>query len=152
MTVSKDLLLSILSMDAYNRGYNPGISGLNDTSNGSVKVGNATVSFNLQDAGTVFSAAAQAASFYAISYTIDEAVAGIAPDTGIAPGTTVISYRGTDEPKKGSLSSISRFLTAGHLLSSRSLSRGVGETHTHPPFPKTRSAPVTTPAQKDRPK
>ena len=100
MTVSKDLLLSILSMDAYNRGYNPGISGLNDTSNGSVKVGNAAVSFNLQDTGTVFSAAAQAASFYAISYTIDEAVAGIAPDTGIAPGTTVISYRGTDEPKK----------------------------------------------------
>ncbi len=28
MTISKDLLLSILSMDAYNRGYYGGISGL----------------------------------------------------------------------------------------------------------------------------
>ena len=91
MTVSKDLLLSILSMDAYNRGYNPGISGLNDTSNGSVKVGNATVSFNLQDAGTVFSAAAQAAGFYAVAYKLDQAV-----DT-IASGTTITSYRGTDD-------------------------------------------------------
>ena len=26
MTISKDLFLSILSMDAYNRGYSPGIA------------------------------------------------------------------------------------------------------------------------------
>ena len=28
MTISTDLFLSILSMDAYNRGYDPGIEGL----------------------------------------------------------------------------------------------------------------------------
>ncbi len=28
MTMSKDLFLSILAMDAYNRGYNTGIDGL----------------------------------------------------------------------------------------------------------------------------
>lgn len=82
MTVSKDLFLSILSMDAYNRGYNPGIQGLSD------------------DAGTMVGSAAiqdqdlpanyQAASFFAISYTIGSGV------DGISPGTTVISYRGTD--------------------------------------------------------
>ena len=34
MTMSKDLFLSILSMDSYNRGYNPGMAGLDE--NGSV--------------------------------------------------------------------------------------------------------------------
>jgi hypothetical protein len=38
MTISKDLFLSILSMDAYNRGYNPGIAGLTGNS-----IGNATI-------------------------------------------------------------------------------------------------------------
>ena len=29
MTISKDLFLAILSMDAYNRGYGTGLAGLN---------------------------------------------------------------------------------------------------------------------------
>ena len=41
MTVSKDLLLSILSMDAYNRGYNPRIDGLSDAPD--TRIGNATI-------------------------------------------------------------------------------------------------------------
>ena len=31
MAISKDLLLAILSMDAYNQGYNPGIADFSDT-------------------------------------------------------------------------------------------------------------------------
>lgn len=85
MTTSKDLFLAILSMDAYNRGYN---SGLSDGANvidgqdidglggaGSI-IGNARVlDFDLP-------AGAEAAGFYAVAY-----------DT---PYGTVISYRGTD--------------------------------------------------------
>ena len=89
MTMSKDLFLSILSMDAYNRGYIPGITGLSDA-NGT-RIGTATI----KDASTsVVDSTEVAASFYAISYTIGAGV------DGITPGTTVISYRGTDEPKK----------------------------------------------------
>ena len=40
MTVSKDLLLSILSMDAYNRGYNPSIAELGGEGS---QIGNATI-------------------------------------------------------------------------------------------------------------
>jgi hypothetical protein len=87
LTISKDLFLSILSMDAYNRGHNPGISGLSDASDGTIHIGNATISYNLSDAGTL--PAAQAASFNAAPYTINSGV------TGIAAGTTVISDRGT---------------------------------------------------------
>jgi Protein of unknown function (DUF2974) len=79
-------------MDAYNRGYNPGIAGLSDISNGSVKVGSATIYLNNQDMTAGFSDDAQAASFYALAYTVSSGV------TDISPGTTVISYRGTDEP------------------------------------------------------
>ncbi len=90
MTISKDLFLSILSMDAYNRGYNPGLAGLGGLGSG---VGNAVISTDSETTSST-SATAQAASFYAISYTIGAGV------TGIAQGTTVISYRGTDEPAK----------------------------------------------------
>ncbi len=83
MTISRDLMLSILSMDAYNRGYNEGITGL-----GTSNVGNASVeAMSTSEPGS----AEVNASFFAISYTIGGGV------TGIAPGTTVISYRGTDE-------------------------------------------------------
>ncbi len=87
MTMSKDLFLSILSMDAYNRGYHPGVAGLSDAVN--TQIGSATIkaaSSSVEDSAEV------AASFYAISYTMGAGV------DGIAPGTTVISYRGTDEP------------------------------------------------------
>jgi hypothetical protein len=40
MTVSDDLLLAILAMDSYNRGYEPGISGLGEAGR---KFGGATI-------------------------------------------------------------------------------------------------------------
>jgi hypothetical protein len=86
MTISRDLFLSILSMDAYNRGYNPGIAGLGDTG----QIGNATIlSRNAIGVTDTEYLAWQEASFYAAAYTINSGV------TGIAAGTTVMSYRGT---------------------------------------------------------
>ena len=103
MPISKDLLLAILSMDSYNRGYDAGISdglnlvdgvdrdGLGDDSDGSIKIGNATVSNNLTDFD--LDADSQDAGFYAISYTISD---GSKVD-GLETGDTIISYRGTDQ-------------------------------------------------------
>ena len=89
MTMSKDLFLSILSMDAYNRGYNPSIAGLSDASQ--TQIGNAKI---LQASNSLANSPQVAASFYAIAYTMGTGV------DGIASGTTVISYRGTDEPSR----------------------------------------------------
>jgi hypothetical protein len=103
MTISKDLFMSILSMDAYNRGYGAGINanpdspGLGELSDGSVQIGWATVSKNLADAGLL--ARATTEGFYAIAYTLEEAV-GEDSDQ-IADGTTIISYRGTEGMRKG---------------------------------------------------
>lgn len=83
MTISKDLFLSLLSMDAYNRGYGAGIDGLSDNINtgiGSAKVSETIASTSIQN----LAATAQAAGFYAIAYND--------PTYG-----TVISYRGTDQ-------------------------------------------------------
>ena len=71
MAISSDLFMAILSMDAYNRGYNSSIVALTETS-----IGNATINAVPLPAG------AQDASFYAQSYTWN--------------GQTVIAYRGTD--------------------------------------------------------
>ena len=72
MPVSKELLLSILGLDAYNQGYNHGII------HGKMQIGSAT--FSLDDT----SQSAKDASFYAISYNTEFG--------------KVISYRGTDDP------------------------------------------------------
>lgn len=77
MAISKDLFLAILSMDAYNRGYGEGISGLGGKG---TKIGSTTIGDDANDAEGV----AEAAGFYAVSY-----------DT---PDGIVISYRGTDGP------------------------------------------------------
>ena len=69
--MSPDLFLSILSMDAYNCGYDPGIDGLTDMS-----IGNATI------LNVPLPLGAQAAGFYAIAYN--------------TPYGQVISYRGID--------------------------------------------------------
>jgi hypothetical protein len=79
MTISKDLFLSILSMDSYNRGYGAGITGLSDAKN--TQIGNASISLRIQDIDD-FSTSAEDAGFYALSY-----------DTQYGQ---VISYRGTD--------------------------------------------------------
>ena len=77
MTISNELFFSILSMDAYNRGYSPGIEGLGGENS---QIGTAIIgksSSQLLDSGADVSA-----GFYALSYTWN--------------GQTVISYRGTD--------------------------------------------------------
>ena len=88
MTISKDLMLSILSMDAYNRGYNPGLANLSEATDGSVRIGTAAVSYSLQSAG--MEVTSEAADFYALAHTIGAGV------DEIALGSTVISYRSTD--------------------------------------------------------
>lgn len=75
MATERDLFLSILALDAYNRGYDPGMAGLSDAIGSAI--GQATISATPQDID-----AAQAASFYAVAYSW--------------AGETVISYRGTD--------------------------------------------------------
>jgi len=75
-------------MDAYNRGYNPGISDFSEVSDGSVRIGTATISFNLENAD--LTPQAIDAGFYAISYEWTN------PETGLSE--TIISYRGTDNP------------------------------------------------------
>ena len=76
MAVSRELLLAVLSLDSYNRGYESGIAGLGGEG---TRVGTATVgkdALQLLDDGV-----AEAAGFYAAAY-----------DT---PHGVVISYRGT---------------------------------------------------------
>jgi hypothetical protein len=73
MSVSNDLFLAILSLDAYNRGYNSGVN-MNGTA-----IGNAQLSTGSGITG-------QDVGFYAQAYNWD--------------GTKVISYRGTDDPRK----------------------------------------------------
>lgn len=94
MTLSKDLFMSILSMDAYNRGYGAGIDPGGD-GNGlggsGQSIGYAQVGDDADDAEGV----ARSEGFYAISYTLSQSV-GEGSDQ-IAAGTTIISYRGTDE-------------------------------------------------------
>lgn len=100
MTVSKELFLSILAMDSYNRAYNAGLAdGLgpkdengNDTDGlGRLNsiLGTATVIADAQDVEGI----AQAASFYAVAYRVEAGAW-----EGLTQATTVISYRGTDEP------------------------------------------------------
>jgi len=60
MAISSDLFMAILSMDTYNRGYNSAIVALTGTS-----IGNATIN------SVPLPTEAQAASFYAQSYTLD---------------------------------------------------------------------------------
>ena len=77
MPISKDLFLSILSMDAYNRGYDAGIAGLGGEGS---QIGNATIGRDAEQ--RLSPGTAQAAGFYASAYTLN--------------GETIISYRGTD--------------------------------------------------------
>ncbi|MCB1420405.1 MAG: hypothetical protein KDJ74_15920 [Notoacmeibacter sp.] len=97
MTISKDLFLAILSMDAYNRGYGAGLTdgqhivegidhGLGDSSG--IEIGNAVVTA-ASDSDPLSPEAS--AGFYAVAYKIT----GTGYD-GLAAGQTVISYRGTD--------------------------------------------------------
>ena len=75
--MTKDLFLAILSMDAYNRGYNAGIDGLSDEIG--TQIGDATIS---NRTSSLPNSPEVDASFYAVAYEWD--------------GETIISYRGTD--------------------------------------------------------
>lgn len=79
MTISKDLFLATLSLDAYNQGYGERIE------HGETVIGSAV--FNQGDD----SGEAQAAGFYAVAYDV-----GGSPVDGLTD-TIVISYRGTDD-------------------------------------------------------
>ncbi len=77
--MNRDLFLSILAMDSYNRGYSVGIADLDFNPN-VTKLGNATL---LDDAiGQLDEADVLSAGFYAMAYNWN--------------GETIISYRGTD--------------------------------------------------------
>ncbi|PXW76083.1 hypothetical protein C7451_106249 [Blastomonas natatoria] len=80
--ISRNVFLSILAVDSYNRGYGQGILGLSPSGN----IGNATIEFQSRvspESGEV------GAGFYAIAYDMT----GVA---GFSAGQTVIAYRGTD--------------------------------------------------------
>jgi hypothetical protein len=86
MTISRDVMLAILSMDSYNRGYGQGVGGLP----ASGRLGEVTIRSREADGiGDPTFASWQAAGFYAIAYDVSQA--GISGLSG-----TVISYRGTD--------------------------------------------------------
>jgi hypothetical protein len=75
MTTDPTLLRAILAMDAYNRGYAPGIKNLGG---GGSQIGEVTIlNYDLPNG-------AQAAGFYAVAYST-------------AAGGKIISYRGTDQ-------------------------------------------------------
>jgi hypothetical protein len=99
MTISKDLYLAILSMDAYNRGYGAGISdgGENDPDGLGLggPIGSASIK-TLDELGVSVAdyAAWQTAGFYAVAYTMGSG--GDVPDE--LRGRTVISYRGVGDP------------------------------------------------------
>ena len=90
MSISKDLFLAVLSMDAYNRGYNSGIedeigigAGLGQAGSG---IGNALV------LNVPLPSGSEAAGFYAISYEMTADV-GEGDDKLLAGQ---ISYRGRE--------------------------------------------------------
>lgn len=93
MTIAKDILLAILSMDAYNRGYGSTVSdnGPGDTDGLSdavgTRIGNAQVR-SRSDSDP--NSDEVNAGFYAIAYDMSGAA-------GFSAGDTVISYRGTDD-------------------------------------------------------
>ncbi len=95
MTISKDLFLSILAMDAYNRGYDAGINdeGENDPDElGNGQIGGASiVNLSTLGIGQAELDAWKDDSFYALAYDIgSDGPAGLA-------GQTVLSYRDTND-------------------------------------------------------
>jgi len=85
--MDRNLFLSILAMDSYNRGYESGIDfGIGSDEIG-VKIGNASIS---NRSSSDPNSTAVAAGFYALSYTFSGS-------QNFADGEKVISYRGTDK-------------------------------------------------------
>lgn len=93
MATSKDLLLAVLAMDSYNRGYNSGISGLGESG---AKIGRATL---VRESDTAAGSEAVRSNFYASAYEL-------------ADGSKVISFRGTDQLMRSSGGLLERPLDA----------------------------------------
>lgn len=87
MTVSKDLMLALLSMDSYNRGYGAGMELTG------AALGNATI------LNVPIPSGSQAVGFYASAYTLTAAVGTL------ASGSKIISYRGTNTDSLGTAAS-----------------------------------------------
>lgn len=85
--MSDPLMKAILSMDAYNRGYDASIKFGNLSGNNSVDAPNTTQIGKAVVTNTRGQQDAQDIGFYAIAYDLD----------GVAGGEKVISYRGTDD-------------------------------------------------------
>lgn len=90
MALNRDVFLSLLALDAYNRGPGRAINelrvpaiGPDGTPQEIIKVGNAQI---VSDSSAILGPSAQAAGFYAIAYDWN--------------GETVISYRGTNFPER----------------------------------------------------
>jgi hypothetical protein len=104
MSISKELFLSILSMDAYNRGYGAGVSDPSAEDDTGLGVTNSQETYFIGGARIVADSSIlvdangnrldQSAGFYSISYKM---VAG-EEIAGLSVGDTIISYRGTDNP------------------------------------------------------
>ena len=90
--MDRDVFLSLLALDSYNRGYGQNVGGLGIELN-VTKVGNATIT---TDSRIKLGSDAEAAGFYAIAYTWN--------------GQTVISYRGTNFPKEFSAAEVREFI------------------------------------------
>jgi hypothetical protein len=85
--MNRDLFLAILSMDSYNRSYGQGISGL--ASDVGTRIGTAEIRADSSVLKNGNLRLDIPAGFYAIAYQ----VSGV---SGIADGTTVVAFRGTD--------------------------------------------------------
>lgn len=83
MALDKDLLTALLSLDVYNRGYNPGIEGLGSVGS---SLGQA---YFLNQSNTETTSDEFNADFYAAAYTVTY-------ESGATE--TIIAYRGTDTP------------------------------------------------------
>lgn len=91
MPVTDDLMLAILAMDSYNRGYSAGLEDPNATGGG-LGVSTASQDYFIGTAKITDSkgdAEALAAGFYAVAYDWTDSQGN---------DQTVISYRGTDSP------------------------------------------------------
>ena len=100
MSISKDLFLALLSMDAYNRGYGAGLElGAGSDVAGSL-IGAAKIEKTIKDIPE-FATKAEAAGFYAVAYKTTKDI-GTAETGGIIPAeTTIISPRPNPLPARG---------------------------------------------------
>src|SRR4051812_16410130 len=83
MAISKDLFLSILAMDSYNRGYNVGIKTLGGLNS---EIGKATI---ISQSDTATNSEGVNAGFYGLAYDASRVF-------GFSAGEKAVAYRGTD--------------------------------------------------------